>query len=215
MDEFNGKLPLFKKIDHAIFDNIDKFKKTPNYTNLLDIYNGLEEDQQKALKGGIIFFIFLLPTFLLALVVWQNSSLKDERELRKQIISKANQIIGQKQSLDQVRFNILSPNPIDSDSMMTSRLSGILSSIGIELSKIQIKEFNSLSVSTDIYKSEANVGFNNLSTDELMNIITAMIQREKFKISELDVTRNSSTNLLQGQFHAIHMSQASAPEEDL
>jgi len=99
--------------------------------------------------------------------------------------------------------------------MMTSRLSGILSSIGIELSKIQIKDFNSLSVSSDVYKSEANVGFNNLSTDELMNIITAMIQKEKFKISEIDVTRNSSTNLLQGQFHAIHMSQASVPEEDM
>ncbi|HXH76527.1 MAG TPA: hypothetical protein VNJ08_16265 [Bacteriovoracaceae bacterium] len=214
MEDLSGKLPAFKKIDYAIFDRLDKYKQTPNYVNLQDFYNGLEEDQQKALKGGLILSLFLLPLLLLSFLWWKNSNLKEELEMRTQIVNRANEIIGQRQSLQAVKFNVISGSPIDSDSMMTSRLSGLLSGIGVDLGKIQVKEFNTNPASTEILKSEADFTFVNMSTDELMNTLTAMIQREKFRISDITITRNPQSNFLQGKFHAIHFSAISAAGEE-
>jgi hypothetical protein len=200
------KLPIFRRIDQAIFDRIDKFKQTPNYNPIQDFYNGLEEDQQKLFKGIIILSIFLLPMAGLGMIMWQNNNFKEDLTMRTSIVSKANQIIGQSQGLQDVTPQVFSSNPIDSASMMTSRLSSLLSSVSIDLSKIMVKDFVSESISSNVMKSEANFAFSNVTLDELVNIYTTMITREKFRISSVEIKRNNDTNMLQGQFHAIHYS---------
>lgn len=203
------RVPLFRKLDQAIFEKIDLFQKTPNYNIIQDFYNGLEEEQQKIFKGFIVVLIFALPLGIIGLFWWQNNSLRENLILRTSIISKANQIIGQDQSLNEITPRVFSLNPIDGQSMMTSRLSNLLSSSGVDLSKIQVSNFNSNQLSTTLLKAEADFNFNNVSTDELMNIIMAMISREKFRISSINIKRNADTNMLQGQFHAIHFSEFS------
>lgn len=199
-------LPLFRRIDQAIFDRIDKFKQTPNYNPIQDFYNGLEEEQQKLFKGIIILSIFLLPIMGLGFITWQNNSFKDDLVMRTSIVSKANEIIGQSQGLQEITPQVFSMSPIDSASMMTSRLSTLLSSMAIDLAKIQVNDFTSDSISSNVMKAEANFVFSNLSTEELANIFTSMISREKFRISSVEVKRNNDTNMLQGKFHAIHYS---------
>lgn len=213
MEDLNStKVPYFKRIDRAVFERIDKFKLSPGYNNLQDFYNGLEEEQQKVFKAAIVFLIFFLPTVFLGLVVWQNNNLKADLDTRIALISKANEIIGQRQGLRDVSPNILSDNPIDGDSMMTSRLSNLLSGIGMDLSKLQVENYNGELTSGTIQRAEADFKFTNLSTDELMNIFTSMIQREKFRIQSVDIKRNNETNLLQGSFRAIHYGNAIALE---
>lgn len=204
MDE--NKLPIFKKIDQTIFDRIDKFKLTPNYNPIQDFYNGLEEEQQKIFKGIIILIIFLAPLMGLSLVWLQNNNFKNDLAMRISIISKANEIIGQSQGLQEITPQVFSGNPIDSASMMTSRLSGLLSSANVDLSKLQVNNFESFNISSHVVKAEANFAFNNVSTDDLVNIFTSMISREKFRISSVEIKRNNDTNMLQGKFHAIHYS---------
>lgn len=214
MDEFgNTSIPIFKKMDRATFDRIDKFKLTPGYNGLQDFYNGLEEEQQKFFKAFIVLLIFLIPAMFVGLVWWQNMNLKEDMETRIALISKANEIIGQKQSLREVTPNVLSDSPIDGASMMTSRLSNLLSTIGIDLSKIQVSNYDGVMTSSSIMRSEADFKFSNLSTDELMNIFSTMIQREKFRIESVEINRNAETNMLQGQFHAVHFGNAEMVEE--
>lgn len=212
MDETKS-LPLFRRIDQALFEKIDKFKQTANYNPLQDFYNGLEEEQQKLFKGIIILTIFLVPLVGLGMITWQNDKLRSDLEVRKTIVSKASEIVGQNQGLQDIAPQVFSSNPIDSESMMTSRLSGLLSSVGIDLSKIQVSEFSSDSISSTAMKSEASFSFTNVSTDELMNIFSVMISREKFRISSVDIKRNADTNMLQGQFHAIHYSSFSSDSQ--
>lgn len=206
MEDLTAKIPLFKKIDKAVFDRLDKFKLTPNYTQLQDMYGSLEEEQQKVAKGVGILALLIFPFAFLSLLWWQNSRLKDDFELRRQIVSKANEILGQKQGLQEVKFNVISGNPIDSESMMTSRLGNMLGGQGMDLSKIQVRDFNTSNVSSEVLRSEASLSFTNLGTEELMNLFIAMIQRDKFRISEVHITRNADSNLLNGKFHAIHFS---------
>lgn len=214
MEDFNTKIPLFKKIDKEIFTRIDKFKQTPNYNGLQDFYNGLEEEQQKVFKAVGVLILFLVPVIILSFFVWQNNNLRADLDMRVSIVAKSNQIIGQNQGLREVSPMVLSQSPIDSSSMMTSRLSNMLSSMGVDLSKIQVADFNSEMISTAVNKAEANFSFSNLSTDELMNLFTAMIQREKFRVSSVNIKKNPDTNLLQGQFHAIHYSSVTENVEE-
>jgi hypothetical protein len=167
MDEFkNNSIPILKKIDLAVFQYIDKFKLSPGYNNIQDFYNGLDEEQQKFFKAFILFIIFFIPSILLGLIFWQNHNLKSELATRIALISKANEIIGQKQSLKMISPTILSENQIDGQEMMSSRLSNIISTLGMDLSKIKIENFANESVSTSIMKSEADFKFTNISTDE-------------------------------------------------
>lgn len=214
MDELNGQSTTFKKIDREIFDRLDKFKLTPGYNNLQDFYNGLEEEQQRLLKAIIILILFLLPISGLGIIAWQNNSLKEDLQTRIALVSKANEVLGHKQGLENVTPSVLSMNPIEGDSMMTSRLSNLVSASGLDLSKIQVSNFVSKLISDGIMRSEADFSFTNISTDELMNLFSAMITREKFKIQSVEIVRNADTNLLQGQFHAIHLSDISALEEE-
>ncbi len=202
-------LPLFRKIDQEVFTSIDQFKRTPNYNPIQDFYNGLEEEQQKLFKAIAIFLIILLPLLGLGMIWLTNKSLAEDLKIRTSLVSKANEIIGQSQSIEEIIPRVFATNPIDSESMMSSRLSGLLSQIAIDLSKIQVKSFTSDSISNNVMRAEADFAFNNLSNDELMNLFTTMISREKFRISSVEVKRNSDTNLLQGQFHAIHYSSFS------
>lgn len=207
-------MPLFKKIDRALFERIDKFKLTPNYNNIQDLYNSLEEEQQKVAKAVLILALFIIPSMFLSLLWWQNNSLKADLDMRTSIVTKAQQIIGQNEGLRNVGPQILSMNPIDSESMMTSRLSNMVSSIGMDLSKIQVSNFSNTTISANILKAEADFAFNGLSTDELMNLFTNLIQREKFRIQSVNITRNNESNLLQGQFKAIHFSSVVPTEEE-
>jgi hypothetical protein len=216
MEEMNSgnSIPLFKKIDRAVFERISKFKLTPGYNNLQDFYNGLDEEQQKVFKAGVVLGIFLVPMMILGLFWWQNNSLRNNLETRINLITKANEIIGQRQSLRNISPMILSENPIDGESMMSSRLSSLLSASGVDLSKIKVSDYTGELVSGSIQRSEADFKFTNVSTDELMNIFSNMIQREKFRIQTVDIVRNNETNMLQGKFRAVHFGNAQNLEEE-
>jgi hypothetical protein len=214
MDDLNTKAPLFKKMDRLIFQQIDVFKTTPNYTTFQDFYQGLDEDQQKAFRVSVVIATFVIPLLLMSFLWWQNLSLKQEIELRSSIVNKAQEILGQNMGLRQVAPRVLSANPIDSQSMMTSRLSNLLTGIGVDLSKIQVTQFDKTEITSGILRSEAMINFNNFSTAEMTNLLNTMIARERFKIASLEVKRNQNSSLLQGQFQAVHFSAIKAPEEE-
>lgn len=216
MEDFNqvSKIPIFKKIDRAVFQRLDQFRSSPNYNGVQDFYNGLDEEQQKVFKSVVTISIFIVPLIFISILWWQNSSLKNDLQSRIDLVSKASEIIGQRESLQNIVPNILSMAPIDGQSMMTSKVSNILSSTGMDLSKIRIEEFNSDISSGNIVKAEASLKFSNLSTDEMINMLVNLIQREKFRIQNVEIIRNNDNNLLNGQFRIVHLSLAQNIEED-
>ncbi len=206
MEDFNAKTPLMKKIDQKIFDQIDKFKTTPNYNVLTDFYNNIEEEQQKLLKGGVILVLLLIPALILTLLFWQNQNVRAELDLRQSIINKAQEILGKSRGVSAISPEIVSPNPIDSEEMLMSRLSNAIAGSGMDTTKISRGEFNTTNISEKIFQTEAVINFTNLSTDELINLFSPLIAKEKMRISEVSINRNVDTGLLIGNFRVIHLS---------
>src|SRR5690606_36783091 len=177
----------------------DKFKQTTNYNSVQDFYNGLDEEQQKLFKTAGIAIIFALPLMLLFFLNWQNGKLREELANKISVVEKSNEVLGLRRSLQMAGPALISDSPIDGQSMMNSRISNLFSASGIDLSKIKVSNYEGAPLSESIMESEADFAFSGISTDELMNIFTAMIQREKFKIQSVDIKRNDSSNLLEGQ----------------
>ncbi len=216
MEDFNQKtrLPLFKKIDRALFQRLDLFRASPSYNGIQDFYNGLDEEQQKVFKSGIVVVIFIVPLIIISILWWQNSAIKSDLDKRMNLVAKANEIIGQTEGLVNIAPNILSLNPIDGQSMMTSRVSNTLSSSGIDLSKIRIENFSSDINGENIVRAQGDLVFSNFSTDEMVNTLINLIQREKFRIQYVNINRNNENNLLNGNFRIVHLSLAQNIEED-
>ncbi len=208
MEEINTSVPLFKKMDQAIFEKIDGFRSSPNYNLLQDFYNSLEEEQQKVFKLVVIALILLVPLTVIGILTWQNGNLSSDLAVRASVVTKAKEIIDQRAKMNEVTPQFISSSPIAEQSQMSATLSRLLSSMGVDLSKFQVNNFETTEVSASVRRSEADFAFTNLSTDELMNAFTVMIQREKFRISMVDIKRNLDTNLLMGSFHAIHLGSA-------
>ncbi len=211
MEDINSKIPYFKRMDRAIFDQIDKFKTTPNYTAVTDVYNNLEEEQQRVFKGAIILVMFLIPFVILTFLWWQNKTIREDFEIRMTIMNKAQQIIGESQGVTAISPEIISQNPIDSEGMLTSRISNAVSG-GMDTNKLSRGEFITTNISEKIFQTEAVLNFTNVSTDELVNLFSGIISREKMRISEVTINRNADTGLLFGNFRVIHLSMIQ-PEE--
>jgi hypothetical protein len=205
MEDLNTKVPYLKKMDRAIFEQIDKFKTTPNYTVLTDFYNGLEEEQQKVLKFGVLVTTLLVPFLLISFLVWQNGNIRTDLDIRTQIMNKAQQIIGESRGVTAISPEIISQNPIDSEEMLTSRISNAVAGQGVDTNKISRGEFSTNNISEKIFQTEAVLNFANMSTDELVNVFVGIIQREKMRISEVTINRNADTGLLGGNFRVIHL----------
>lgn len=208
MDITTTKISPFKKIDRTIFEQIDKFKTTPNYTVLTDFYNNLEEEQQKIFKGSIILVFILIPLLLLSVLWWQNQTVREDYELRMSIMTQAQRIIGESRGVTAISPEIISQNPIDSEDMLTSRISGT----GIDINKINRGEFLTTNISEKIFQTEAVINFSNLSTDELMNMLGGLIRQEKMRISEVTINRNPDSGLLIGNFRLIHLAMIQPTE---
>lgn len=212
MEDTNAKVPYLKKMDRAIFEQIDRFKTTPNYTQITDVYNNIEEEQQKLVKGGIMLVLFLFPVIVLSVLWWQNQSIRSDLEMRTSIMNKAQQIIGESLGVTAISPQLISQSPIDSEDMLMSRISNAIAGNGMDTNKITRGEFVTTNVSEKIFQTESVINFTNLSTDELMNMFTGLVRREKMRISEVTINRNADSGLLVGSFRIIHLSLIQSTE---
>lgn len=206
MEDTSAKVPYLKKMDRAIFQQIDRFKTTPNYTQITDVYNNIEEEQQKLVKGGIMLVLFLFPVIVLTVLWWQNQSIRSDLEMRTTIMNKAQQIIGESLGVTAISPQLISQSPIDSEDMLMSRISNAIAGSGMDTNKITRGEFITTNVSEKIFQTESVINFTNLSTDELMNMFTGLVRKEKMRISEVTINRNADSGLLVGNFRVIHLS---------
>lgn len=205
MEDLNTQMHPLKKMDRTIFEQIDRFKTSPNYTALTDFYNNLDEEQQKLAKGGIILVLFLVPVLFLSILWWQNQNIREDHELRMAIMNKAQQVIGESRGVLAIGPQLISQAPIDSEEMLMSRVSNAIAGSGMDTNKISRAEFNTTNVSEKILQTESVLNFTNLSNEELVNLFSSLINREKMRISEVTINRNPDTGLLIGNFRIIHL----------
>ena len=198
------KIPLLKRFDIWLFSQLDEFRKTPGYAKLLESYAGLDDDKQKAAKWLLLTSTCLIPLVLVTLMWWHNSKAEKDLAMRIALVERMQQIIAQNGEIGGLINVVASPMALTNESDLTGRLSGTLSGAGIDLAKVRVNNFTSDNVTNELVRAEADFTFDGLSTDQLVSLFTSLLQQERFRIASVQISRNSSTNLLEGNFHGVH-----------
>lgn len=207
------RLPLMKRMDVFLFKKLDTFRSTPAHSKMVEFYAGLEEGEQHLFKSGLLAALFILPLFFIGLMWWGNSRLSADLEGRRQLVMRMQDIVAQNNDANNLAATMAAPQGFTDQTELTGRLSSLLASAGVDASKLRLNNFSSSPVG-NLMRSEADFRFDGLSTDQLVNLLTALLSQERFRISAASIRRNSSSNLLDGTFHGVHYGQnAPALEE--
>ncbi|MBY0518014.1 MAG: hypothetical protein K2P81_13985 [Bacteriovoracaceae bacterium] len=208
------KVSLIKRFDLFVFTKIDEFRKTPNYSKLVNLYGQLEDEQQKVAKIALLAATFILPFLMVVAMFIGNMTVESDLANRTALVERMQQIIAQNGDIGGLANSLASPTPLNNEGELNGRISSALSSAGVDLSKMRISNFSTNNISPTLSKAEADFKFTGLTTEQLMNIFSTLLQRERFRIASVQIKRNDQTNVLEGQFHGVHYGEIQTQDEE-
>lgn len=201
-----AKLKILEIIDNKVLNLTSKIKASPEYVKIQDQFGNLDDQAQNTIKMLLPFVVLFIP-LMISFILWKNNtSLREEVILKKNIIARAHEIINTKSSLMGVEPRVLGTPAIEQVEQFQQRIVGILNAVSIDSSKIQFSNFNSTPLSGDLLEAKIDLKFQNISNDELFGII-GTFNRNKMRVDSFTVRKNQETNLLEGLFSLIYISK--------
>lgn len=196
---------LFIKIDEYIFQKIDLLKNDGSFQKINDLLMGIDEERQKIFIQIFVFLFLIAPFIFVTGIWWGNHNLRNSIEIKSQILEQIATLNGSKDTLVNVSSNFVSPMPILGREDLDNKIRNIMSQSGIDQSKVHVTNFNQLSTSSSISKIEATLNFTSFGTQDFSNFMRSLVEQEKFKIMRVNLTKNTNTNLLQGELTLMHL----------
>lgn len=196
---------LFIKIDEFIFHKIDLLKNDGSFQKVNDLLLGIDEERQKALVQIIAFFFLLIPYLFVFFFWWGNHNMHKTVEVKTQILEQIATLNGNKGALINISSNYVAPSAILGKEDLDNKMRNIMSQSNIDQAKVHVTNFNQISTSNNISKIEAVLNFNNFGTQDFSNFMRSLVEQEKFKIMRVNLTKNTTNNLLQGELSLMHL----------
>lgn len=200
-------LNLMKKIDNVLFSKIDELESSDGYQKVADTYSTLEESHQDLIKLFMAIILFVAPLTIFFIFSSINDNSKKMLKLKEEIISFSNEIISKKQKVKIEAKKILGRDIIDSQSQLEQKIINNMNRIGIDTSKLQVNNFEINDLNGNIIEAKIDVKFSDLTNDQIFSAISYLVGTDKMKIENLNIKKNTSTNLLDGVFTTLHYSK--------
>ena len=198
---------IFIKIDDFIFKKLDLLKNDGVFQKFNDAISNLDEAGQKIVAQLTTFAFILIPFIFVLVLWWGNSQTKKGLEVKKQIIEQIALFDGNQNALNNISSNYLSPSAIMGQEDLDNRIRNILSQNAIDQDKVTVSNFQQTSTSSTVAKVEADLSFRNFGTNDFSVFMRTLVERERLKITKVDLIKNKEDNLLQGTISLMHMGQ--------
>lgn len=206
----NDKKNIFIKIDEFIFHKIDLFKTDVNFQKINDLLSGLEEEQQKLFAQILTFTLLIVPYLFVMVLWWGNHKVKANLEVKNQILEQIATLNGNKDALINVSSTYVAPAAINGQEDLDNKIRNLMSSSNIDQSKVHVLNFNQLSTTSTISKTEATLRFQNFGTLDFSNFMRSLVDQERFKVMRINLTKDKTSNLLQGDISLVHLGKSSS-----
>lgn len=194
-------------MDEAIFKGIEEIKGRPELQKIFDEVNALSEEQQKVLNYSLSILAILVPVLLTLFIFWQNASLKSDIETRQQILREVAENSQKKNQLELTGRNIIGPGEITGLPDLQRLTRSALSSRGVSADSVTITDFDQTSAGEGLTQTSATLNFSSLTTQELAALFQDLIQRQKVKVSAIQLEKSDQSKLLEGSFQIYHFSK--------
>lgn len=198
-------LNLMKQIDDALFQNLEKIKGSDQFQEFMENYNNWEDTTQEAFKTAMTAVIVIIPIFITFIIFIINSSTQSDFETKQEILKMINKISHQNSSVKNLSGKYFG-SALASESAFTSQIKSSLTSLNIEPTKVTIANYNS-DEEKGISKASAEVRFKDITSQNLLGLLSTITINKKMRIEEIDITKNQQSNLLGGSMIVFHYSK--------
>jgi hypothetical protein len=200
---------FFIKIDEFIFHKIDLLKNDSSFQKLNEYLTALEDSEQKIIAQVVTFSALIIPFLFVLTLWWGNHKTKANIEVKNQILEQISQLNGSRDTLTTVSATYVAPSAIISREDLEQKMVSLLSTSDIGQTKVQVLNYNQLSTSNSISKVEAELRFKDFGTQDFSSFMSALVEKEKFKIMRIDLIKDKN-NLLKGEVSLMHLGRSAA-----
>lgn len=193
---------MIQKIDNFIFAKINQMQDSPQFIQLIEPFTKLSESEQKIINKIFNIILLLVPVLITVIIFISNSSVKSDIALKEDLINQIQVFYDKTQGLNRFDNKVLSTRPVLSKSELNNRITGFLKNLGISPQNILLDKFE-LENEGNVTIAKVKIVFNKFTAMNLSGLIKSMVQKEKIKIFNLEVTK-SSNQLLNGTMTVKH-----------
>jgi len=200
----NNGISVFKKIDEFVFAQIENFKASTSYQQLMDLTAGLDDEAQRKANYAISIAIVLLPILIIFFLIWQNVDVQKSLKTKRDIQVLTSEISTKIRRLKNVEANVIGPSIIASDGELQNALNGILKTFNVPSDKIKISDFDVTESSTNLKRVSASINYHDFSLNQLTGFLGVLIAKEKMIIPDFYIKRDATSELLTGKIKIYH-----------
>ncbi len=202
---------IFKKIDSALFKQIDRLKELPAFLKFQEQILHIDEEVRNIVGNILTVFFIIVPIILIIVFYSSNRTLNQEIDKKKHIVETSNSILAKQNSIKRSARFIFSTNPVNNLADFNEQIGMAAASSGADAAKINISNIKTKTPTANISSAEADLRFSDFTTDDLANFINALVIGKRIKISFVNITKSNKTGFLKGTMHILHYSKL-APE---
>ena len=201
---------VFIKIDEFIFQKLDFLKTEGSLHKINELISGFDEPEQKIVAQVMTFTLIMIPYLFVIFFWWGNHKMRVNLDVKSQIIEQISTLNGNKDTKAVLSSTYLAQSAIQSTEELSGKIKSLLAANNIEQSKVQVVNFTQISTTSTIAKIEATLNFQSFGTQDFSNFMRVLMDQEKFKIVRINLEKNKTTNLLNGNISLMHLGRSSA-----
>jgi hypothetical protein len=200
----NNLKAIFYKLDSFLFSQADKFKTSILVQRINESINILPDSQQRLVNISMALVMFILPFILVAIFsisIWQS---KNELNQKKILIDNYSEYLAKQSELTEYGQNVWSLNTFNDKTQFQNRLTSLLQSSNIDVSKVSLAQFDIVAQTGHFIQIEATLLINRVANSELNKLLTGLLQADRAKISYVRLEKDLEKDLLQGEIRFNH-----------
>lgn len=204
---------VMKSIDTLLNKEILKLQDNENFEKISNSFSMLEDKEQKIIKLLLVFFVIAAPLLFVFIFKSSNNSLLEELKIKEELILKANTLVRSKSDLKISNRTLLGNDFVESESLLKTKISGMLNISGIDASKVKISNIQINPEVNLLTSIKADIKFDSLDNKDFFNFIKNLSDKLRIRVDELSVQKNTKSNLLDGILTIQYLSKADPNEQ--
>ncbi|MFZ4713512.1 MAG: hypothetical protein ACOYL6_07370 [Bacteriovoracaceae bacterium] len=211
----NTRESIFKKLDAFIFKQVDLLKASPVYSKIQEPLTLMDDELRLVVNNSISLLLVIIPLIFIGVFIFLNYGIKQDIKMKKDILMTGQEIIVNRSEVNSVAQTMLSNATVDSDAALGQRLKTMAQGSSLDPSKIQVGQFMAEASFAKSNKISAMISISRFSTNELTNLFSSLLMRERMKISGMNIKKNEKDGQLEGTINVTFNSPPGMSEEEM
>ena len=194
-------------MDNGIAKTVEKIQESHLYSQANEFLDNLDNDSRKILGRFFALLIITFPIILLAVLFFKNHSIKNDIEVKKEIITKSQIFLGEKNNISRSLSKLISTKEIAGQHILLGEIKNAGKTYGIPGDAFDINEFQQNSPTANIVETTARINFKGMNLQNLINTISKLSKDKHIHARDISIEKSEEDTLF-GYLNILHYSKA-------